>query len=98
MWLPDFPYCVCIKNSHYAEVYFVLVLLVEVVEIRSENNVAHNFVRHRHSVLHVFDTLNNDMVVQPLITRLLHGIHDFLHQRSPLVMQSDGIDFTTLQI
>jgi hypothetical protein len=30
--------------------------------------------------------------------KYLHGIHEFLHQRSPVVMQSTGIDFTTLQV
>jgi hypothetical protein len=28
----------------------------------------------------------------------LHGIHEFLRQRSPVVIQSTGIDFTTLQV
>jgi hypothetical protein len=93
----------------FAKVYFVLALVFEVEETKAEHNVAHNLVRYRHSVL---DELNNDMVVQPFVGRLqtvvqglvkvgamfLHRIHDFLIQRSPLLMQSSGIDFRTLHL
>jgi hypothetical protein len=112
MCLPDFPCCVRVKNADFAKVYFVLALGFEVEETRAEHNVAHNLVRHRHSVLQVLHELNKDMVDQPFVGRLqtpvqglvkvgamfLHRIHDFLHQRSSLLMQSSGIDFKTLHL
>jgi hypothetical protein len=70
MCLTDLPCCVRVKNADFAKVYFDLVLVFEVDETRSEHNVAHNLVRHRHSVLQVLDELNNDMVVQPFVGRL----------------------------
>jgi hypothetical protein len=100
MCLTDVPCCVCVKNADFAKVYFVVTLVFEVDETRAEHNVAHSLVRHRYSVLQVFDELNKDMVVQQFVGRLqtavqglvkvgvmfLHRIHDFLHQRSPLLM------------
>jgi hypothetical protein len=99
-------YYACAGIQHWTNVYEVI------EETRAEHNVAHSLVRHRHSVLQVLDELNNNMVVQPFVGRLqtevqgivkvgamfLHRIHDFLHQRSPLLMQSSRIDFRKLHL
>jgi hypothetical protein len=101
-----------VKNTDFVKVYFVVALVFEVEETRAEHNVTHSLVRHRHSVLQVLHELNKDMVVQPFVGRLqtevqglvevgamfLYRIHDFLHQRFPLLMQSSGIDFRTLHL
>jgi len=110
--LTDLPCCVRIQNAYLAKVYSVGAIVLEAEETLAEENVTHRLCRHRHSVLQELDKLCEDMVVQPFVGRLqtavqgpvkvwamfLHSMHDFLHQRSPLLMQSAGIDLTALHL
>ena len=96
------PVCDSVENDNFTEVYFILVGLIEVVEISVEKLVTHSFVGHRYVFLHVLHVLDDDVVIQPCCVRLQttvqslvevgamfpHTIQDHWHQCLPLIIQS----------